>query len=67
MVGLGPKKPPSRKGTDLYVDVPKDLLKEIERLEQLFSIDTAKLKQITDHFVNELEKGRCTASSLRAS
>jgi hypothetical protein len=43
---------------DSYVDVPKDLLKEIERLEQLFSIDTAKLKQITDHFVNELEKGR---------
>ncbi|KAK0632419.1 hexokinase-domain-containing protein [Immersiella caudata] len=42
---------------DSYVDVPKDLLKEIERLEQLFSIDTAKLKQITDHFVNELEKG----------
>lgn len=40
-----------------YVDVPKDLLKEIERLEQLFTIDTARLKQITEHFVNELEKG----------
>lgn len=43
---------------DSYVDVPKDLLKEIERLEELLTIDTAKLKQITDHFVNELEKGR---------
>lgn len=39
------------------VDVPKDLLKEIEQLERLFTVDTAKLKQITDHFVNELEKG----------
>ncbi|KAK0668288.1 putative hexokinase [Cercophora samala] len=40
-----------------FVDVPKDLLKEIKRLEELFTVDTAKLKQITDHFVNELEKG----------
>jgi len=43
---------------DSYVDVPKDLLKEIEKLEQLFTIDTAKLKRITDHFVDELEKGQ---------
>lgn len=40
-----------------FVEVPKDLLKEIKRLEELFTVDTAKLKQITDHFVNELEKG----------
>ena len=38
-------------------DVPKDLLQEIKRLEELFTVDTAKLKQITDHFVKELEKG----------
>ena len=42
---------------DSFADVPQDLRKEIERLEQLFSIDTAKLKEITHHFVNELEKG----------
>jgi len=42
---------------DLSVGVPKDLLQEIEKLENLFTIDTAKLKQITEHFVNELEKG----------
>ncbi|KAK3989145.1 hexokinase-domain-containing protein [Cladorrhinum sp. PSN332] len=55
MVGLGPKPPPSRKGS--FIDVPKDLLKEIEHLEQLFTIDSAKLKEITNHFANELEKG----------
>ena len=38
-------------------DVPKDLLKEIKRLEELFTVNSAKLKEITDHFVKELEKG----------
>lgn len=40
-------------------DAPKDLLNEIEHLEKLFTIDTAKLKEITQHFVNELTKGEC--------
>ncbi|AEO66147.1 uncharacterized protein THITE_2114033 [Thermothielavioides terrestris NRRL 8126] len=61
MVGLGPKPPPSRKGTGSLVDAPKDLLKEIKVLEELFTVDTAKLKQITDHFVNELTKGLSVA------
>ncbi|KAI6085398.1 hexokinase [Hypoxylon rubiginosum] len=55
MVGLGPRKPPSRKGS--MADVPKDLLGEIQKLEELFTVDTAKLKQITKHFVSELDKG----------
>jgi hexokinase len=38
-------------------DAPKDLVNEIKRLEELFTVDTAKLKEITDHFVNELAKG----------
>jgi hexokinase len=38
-------------------DAPKDLLKEIKHLEELFTVDTAKLKEITHHFVGELEKG----------
>ena len=38
-------------------DVPKDLLQEIKRLEELFIVDTEKLKAITDHFVSELAKG----------
>ncbi|KAH7419708.1 hexokinase-domain-containing protein [Cadophora sp. MPI-SDFR-AT-0126] len=55
MVGLGPRRPPSRKGS--MADVPKDLLQEIERLERMFTVPTEKLKQITHHFVKELEKG----------
>lgn len=42
-------------------DVPKDLLDEIKRLEDLFTVDTEKLKKITDHFVSELTKGLSTA------
>ena len=38
-------------------DVPKDLLQEIKRLEELFTVPTKKLKEITTHFVSELEKG----------
>jgi hexokinase len=39
-------------------DVPKDLLAEINKLEEQFTVDTAKLKAITKHFVDELTKGR---------
>jgi hexokinase len=39
-------------------DVPKDLMEEIKRLEELFTVDTAKLKLITEHFVKELAKGK---------
>ncbi|KAF2835623.1 hexokinase [Patellaria atrata CBS 101060] len=49
------KKPPSRRGS--LSDVPKDLLKQIERLEEIFMVKTDKLKEITDHFVGELTKG----------
>ncbi len=39
-------------------DVPKDLLEQIKELERLFIVDQAKLKEVTDHFVTELEKGK---------
>lgn len=55
MVGLGPRRQPSRKGS--MADVPKDLLEQIKKLEKLFIIPQEKLKQITDHFVSELTKG----------
>ncbi|KAK6359834.1 hexokinase A, variant 2 [Orbilia brochopaga] len=55
MVGLGPKDPPSRKGS--MHDVPKDLMDQIKILEDLFSVDTQKLKFITDRFRAELAKG----------
>jgi hexokinase len=38
-------------------DVPKDLLDQIKRLEELFTVPKEKLKEITDHFVTELAKG----------
>jgi hexokinase len=38
-------------------DVPRDLMQEIKRLEELFTVDAAKLKSVTKHFVSELEKG----------
>jgi hexokinase len=38
-------------------DMPRDLKEQIDKLEELFIVPTSKLKQITDHFVKELEKG----------
>lgn len=38
-------------------DVPKDLLEQIKEFEEIFTVDAAKLKQIVNHFVKELEKG----------
>ena len=38
-------------------DVPKDLLEAHAELEQLFTVDQTKLKEITEHFVSELAKG----------
>ena len=38
-------------------DVPKDLLDQINRLEDLFIVPTEKLKEVTNQFVKELVKG----------
>lgn len=38
-------------------ELPEDLLEEVKRLEQMFTVDTEMLKSITDHFVKELTKG----------
>ena len=37
-------------------DMPRDLKEQIEKLEEIFVVPTQKLKEITDHFVKELEK-----------
>ena len=39
-------------------DVPDDLLGQIKYLENVFTVDQAKLKEVTNHFVKELEKGK---------
>lgn len=55
MVRLGPKAPQHRKGT--FSDVPQVILDEIHSLEDLFHVSGDKLREITDHFVTELDKG----------
>lgn len=50
-------------GTDISPgsmhDLPQNLLQQIKDFEDMFTVDRAKLKQIVNHFVKELEKGRC--------
>lgn len=43
--------------TGSKADIPQDLLNEVKRLEDLFTVDTQLLKKITDHFISELAKG----------
>lgn len=38
-------------------DIPKNLLEQVRHLEEIFTVDTQKLKSITDHFISELAKG----------
>ena len=45
-------------------DVPKDLLSQIKELERQFTVDQTKLKQITDRFVSELERGMPSVSPI---
>ncbi len=44
--------------TGSFADVPEDLLAQIQYLEKIFTVDKAKLKEVTNHFVKELDKGR---------
>lgn len=37
--------------------MPKDVLDQLKTLEELFTVDQAKLKQIVEHFIKELQKG----------
>lgn len=37
--------------------MPTDLKTQIDKLEEMFLVPTTKLKEISDHFVNELERG----------
>lgn len=44
-------------------DVPDDLLEQIKYLEKIFTVDQAKLKEVTNRFVKELEKGKSSVLS----
>jgi len=52
---MPPRRTPSRRGS--LADVPKNLLDQIKELERQFTVPGEKLKEITDHWVSELEKG----------
>lgn len=43
------------------LDVPDDLLEQIRYLEKIFTVGQAKLKEVTNHFVKELDKGKSSA------
>ncbi|KAH8717247.1 Hexokinase [Beauveria bassiana] len=43
--------------TGSKADIPKDTMEAIRKLEEIFTVDTAKLKAITEHFIAELAKG----------
>jgi hexokinase len=51
--------------TGSMAKVPKDLLDEVKKLEKMFTVETPKLKEITSHFVGELEKGMCSLCALQ--
>lgn len=40
------------------MQVPDEFKGPIQEFEKAFTVDTSKLKQIVNHFVKELEKGR---------
>ena len=46
-----------------FADFPEDLLAQIKYLEDIFTVDKVKLKEVTDHFVKELDKGAVSSSS----
>jgi hexokinase len=48
---------PAHLGIGSLAQVPSDLSAQVQRLEDLFTVSTEKLKEITDHFVSELERG----------
>jgi len=46
----------------VLAEIPEDYVREVKRVEGMFAVTKDKLKQITHHFVGELEKGRAVRS-----
>ncbi|CCD23666.1 uncharacterized protein NDAI_0B06350 [Naumovozyma dairenensis CBS 421] len=55
MVHLGPKKPPTRKGS--MADVPQELLNELKTCEDIFTVSDETSRAVVKHFISELNKG----------
>lgn len=43
--------------TGSTAELPQNLQAQIEEFEDVFTVDTAILKKVVDHFVKELQKG----------
>jgi hexokinase len=41
----------------MLTGIPEERIEFLKQYEEWFTIDTPALKRITDHFVNELDKG----------
>lgn len=46
-------------------DLPQNLQAQIKEFEEIFTVDTAVLKKVVDHFVKELKKGVYPTSIAR--
>lgn len=46
----------------MLAEIPPDYVPEVQRIEDMFTVTRDKLKQITEHFVGELEKGSVVPS-----
>ena len=47
--------------------MPSKIVDEVKRLEELFTVSAEKLKEITAHFVSELERGMSPSGAARPS
>jgi hexokinase len=43
--------------TGSLAQIHADMAAQVKRLEELFTVSTEKLKEITEYFVSELERG----------
>lgn len=50
--------------TGSMADLPKNLLEEAKHLEEHFLVPASKLKEITNHFISELEKGESLSAVI---
>ena len=47
--------------TGSTAELPQNLQAQIEEFEDVFTVDTAILKKVVDHFVKELQKGETSS------
>lgn len=53
----GQRPPANAQRADDLGPLPAELDKELRKLEEMFTVDAAKLREISSHFENELRRG----------